>query len=309
MKSLTIIFIMMMPLLALSQYTNKATGDWGTGTNWAGDISPPLTSGKKLNDDVTIIQSTTITHSGDLEVQAGTTLSVDGELIITGNITFKNGAIVVVSSTGILNILSSGGNANNSTNITIDGQLLISDDFTAGNGSTILGNGGVTIGGTTSGSGTIFGENTGCTDCSFGATLSINLISFKSEEYNNLNHLTWIVASQVNNNYYTIYKSYDNYNWVDIAQIAGEGTTNRIIEYRWCDEKNIYGTLYYKLRQTDYDGNYEEFPSISHTNRAPNTNREIINKINLLGTEVKDEYRGFSINIYRDGGYKKTYRR
>lgn len=306
MKNLIIIF-MMVPLSVLSQYTSKLTGDWSTGTSWDGGISPPLTSGKKLNDDVQVVQSTTITHNGNLEVQAGSTLRVDGELIITGNITFKNGSIVIVSSTGKLNILSSGGNANNSTNITIDGQLFINDDFTAGNGSTIVGNGGVTIGGTSSGSGTIFGSNTGCSDCSFGTTLSINLMSFKSEVCNNLIYLKWVVTSQVNNNYYTIYKSYDNYNWVDVAHIDGQGTTNRIMEYKWFDENIFYGTLYYKLRQTDYDGNYEEFQSISCTAIDPNINREIIYKINLLGTEVNNQFRGFCIKMYHDGGYEKTY--
>ncbi len=297
------------PKGVLPQNTTKPPGDWDTGTNWVGDISPPLTSGRKLNHDVTIIQSTKITHHGNLEVSAGTTLSVDGELIITGNITFKNGAIVVVSSTGILNILSSGGNANNSTNITIDGQLLISDDFTAGNGSTIVGNGGVTIGGTTSGSGTIFGENTGCTGCSFGVTLPINLISFITEEYNNLIHLKWVGVSQDKKNYYTKNKSYDNYNWIDVAHIAGEGTTNRITEYSWCDDNIFNGTFYYKLRQTDYDGNYEEFPSIYITILNPDTPIKIINSVNLVGAHVNSLYEGYVINIYSNGDVKKTYRR
>lgn len=296
-------------MMLVSQYTSSLTGGWTTGSNWIGGVNPPLTGGNKLGDDVTVATSTTITLSNSLEVQSGTTLTIDGELIITGNITFKNGSTILVNPGGVLHIQSSGANANNSTDVTINGQLTIDDDFEAGTGSTIEGVGEVIISGTSSGDGTIFGDVTGCSGCSFngGSTLPITLVYFNAEEYNNSIYLTWVVASQVNNNYYTIYKSYDGYEWENPVYIAGHGTTNIMTKYEWYDTHIEYGVVYYKIRQTDYNEEYEEFPPIAVTILDPNRRREIIHTINLSGAEVDSQVKGFIINIYNDGSTEKRF--
>lgn len=296
-------------MMLVSQYTSSLTGGWTTGSNWIGGVNPPLTGGNKLGDDVTVATSTTITLSNSLEVQSGATLTIDGELIITGNITFKNGSTILVNPGGVLHIQSSGANANNSTDVTINGQLTIDDDFEAGTGSTIEGVGEVIISGTSSGDGTIFGDVTGCSGCSFngGGTLPITLVYFNAEEYNNSIYLTWVVASQVNNNYYTIYKSYDGYEWENPVYIAGHGTTNIMTKYEWYDTHIEYGVVYYKIRQTDYNEEYEEFPPIAVTILDPNRRREIIHTINLSGAEVDSQVKGFIINIYNDGSTEKRF--
>lgn len=306
MKKLLLLFLMI-PIMMSSQYLSSATGAWTSGGNWIGGVDPPLTGGTKLGNDVTIASSTTITLSNSLEVQSGTTLTIEGELIITGNITFKNGCTVLVASGGILHIQSSGSNANNSTDVTINGQLIIDDDFEAGAGSTIEGNGEVIITGTSSGDGTIFGDVTGCSGCSFngGSSLPITLISFEAEEDNNSICLTWTVASQVNNNYFTIYESKDGYEWEDLVDIAGHGTTNIMMSYEWYDNYIEYGIVYYKLRQTDYNAEYEEFQPIVVTILDPNRRREVMHTINIAGAEVDSQVKGFIINIYNDGSIEK----
>ena len=309
MKKL-ILFMFIIPLMVTSQYTSDVTGDWSTGTNWVGDVTPPLTGGSKLSDDVTIASPNVITLSGSLEVQSGAILTIDGELIITGNITFKNGCTILVNPGGVLHIQSSGANANNSTDVTVNGQMIIDDDFEAGTGSTIEGVGEVIISGTSSGDGTIFGDATGCSGCSFsgGGSLPITLVYFDAEEYNNTICLTWVVASQVNNNYFTIYKSYDGYEWEDVVDVEGHGTTNIMTKYEWYDNHIAYGTVYYKLRQTDFNGEFEEFLPIAVTIVDPNRDVKIINTINLIGVEVKNNYKGFIINIYNNGKIEKLYK-
>ena len=309
MKKL-ILFMFIIPLMVTSQYTSDVTGDWSTGTNWVGDVTPPLTGGSKLSDDVTIASPNVITLSGSLEVQSGAILTIDGELIITGNITFKNGCTILVNPGGVLHIQSSGANANNSTDVTVNGQMIIDDDFEAGTGSTIEGVGEVIISGTSSGDGTIFGDATGCSGCSFsgGGSLPITLVYFDAEEYNNTICLTWVVASQVNNNYFTIYKSYDGYEWEDVVDVEGHGTTNIMTKYEWYDNHIEYGTVYYKLRQTDFNGEFEEFLPIAVTIVDPNRDVKIINTINLIGVEVKNNYKGFIINIYNNGKIEKLYK-
>ena len=289
----------MIPILASSQYISKNTGNWTDGPTWLLGISPPLTGGSKLSDDVTISEPTQVILGNSLEVQSGSILIVEGLLTVAGNITFKNGSSILVTHTGILHILSSGTNANNSTDVTINGQMIVDGDFEAGAGSTIEGDGTVDVGGTTSGTGTIFGLGTGCTGCSFGGgALPIDLISFEATEYNNTINIRWVVASQVNNDFYTIQKSYDAYNWLPVVEIEGAGTTNTVMEYEWVDENIVYGVVYYMLRQTDYDANYEDFAPIAVTILDPDRHREVIHTINLSGVEVDNKVNGFIINIY-----------
>ncbi len=308
MKKLLLI-LLLTPILISSQYVSKNSGDWTNVSNWLSGISPPLTGGSKLSDDVTISEPTQITLNNNLELQSGAMLIVEGTLIITGNITFKNGSALLVQVGGILHILTGGTNSNNSTNVIIEGEMIVDGDFEAGAGSTITGGGLVTVGGTSSGSGTIFGLGTGCSGCSFsgGSSLPIELISFEAEEYNNSIHIMWVVASQINNDFYTIYKSNDAYNWDSFIEIPGSGNSNSIMEYECYDENIVYGTVYYKLRQTDYDAVYEEFPPISVTILDPDRNVILIRKINLLGCEVDDYYNGLIFKIYNNGKVIKDY--
>ena len=142
---------------------------------------------------------------------------------------------------------------------------------------------------------------------SSGGSLPITLIHFGAEEDNLIVHLNWVVASQINNNYFTIYKSKDGYEWEDIVDIGGHGTTNTTMNYKWYDNYVEYGVVYYKLRQTDYDGEYEEFLPIAVTIQDPNNRKEIISTINVTGQEINPQTKGLIINIYSDGSAEKKY--
>jgi len=306
MNKILLLLLLICPTIILSQYTSQNDGDWTVGSTWVGGSYPVLVSGIKLSNDVTISQLTEVTLNGSLEVQSGVNLLIEGTLIITGNITFKNGCSIVVESGGVLHILSSGTNSNNSTDVTINGTLIIDNDFEAGSGSEINGSGVVDIGGSSSGSGTIFGINTGCNDCVFVSTLPIELINFEAEELYNCINLKWSTASQINNDYFAIHKSYDGYYWHEIGRVFGEGNVHTIVEYEWLDTEIDYGLVYYKLSQTDYDGYYEEFKPISVM--VVNKENKIIETINFLGSKVNDSFNGFVINIYDDGSFEKIYK-
>ncbi|MDA3882402.1 MAG: T9SS type A sorting domain-containing protein [Bacteroidales bacterium] len=73
----------------------------------------------------------------------------------------------------------------------------------------------------------------------------------------------WSTASETNNDYFTLYRSNDGINWIDIARITGAGNTNAVMQYKFVDKKPSLHDTYYKLKQTDYDGKSEEFKIIS----------------------------------------------
>ncbi len=68
--------------------------------------------------------------------------------------------------------------------------------------------------------------------------------------------LTWLVASEQNNKYFTLERSTNASSFEPIAQIEGRGTTSYHSSYQFQDVKPLPNVSYYRLRQTDTDGKY-----------------------------------------------------
>jgi len=69
--------------------------------------------------------------------------------------------------------------------------------------------------------------------------------------------LTWSTHSESNNNYFTIERSTDAVNFEDVATVNGNGNSSTLINYNWIDDNPINGTAYYRLKQIDFNGEYE----------------------------------------------------
>lgn len=93
--------------------------------------------------------------------------------------------------------------------------------------------------------------------------LPIVLISFEAETDDSEVELTWSSASEINNEYYTIFRSTDGQNWEEIGTVNGAGNSSSILDYTFTDFNANSTKLYYKLRQTDFDGKFEEFDILS----------------------------------------------
>ena len=96
-----------------------------------------------------------------------------------------------------------------------------------------------------------------------GGPLPIDLVSFGANEIDDNVQISWTVASQVNNDFYTIHRSTDCENWEEVSKLSGAGNSNQLMEYILFDDEPYYGTSYYRLMQTDYDGVFEIFPPVS----------------------------------------------
>ena len=98
-----------------------------------------------------------------------------------------------------------------------------------------------------------------------GVPLPITLISFEAKKVNSGVQLDWTTASELNNDHYTLYRTTDGINWKEIGRQKGAGTSSEEKRYQVIDYTPFDGAdnVYYKLRQTDYDGKYEEFELIS----------------------------------------------
>lgn len=130
--------------------------------------------------------------------------------------------------------------------------------------------------------------------------LPIHLISFTGIKKIRYNELKWVVGSEYNNNYYTLERSIDGVNFIEIKTVNGQGTINYTMSYQSTDDSYTRTINYYRLKQTDFDGKYEYFDIITIDNREE-TDYKLIKVTNLLGQEVNDETTGVLIYTYDNG--------
>lgn len=91
-------------------------------------------------------------------------------------------------------------------------------------------------------------------------TLPIELISFGGSVAGNSVELRWVTASETNNDYFTVYRAQNLEDWEEVGTVEGAGESASSLWYSLTDESPHQGVNYYKLRQTDTDGFFEEFP-------------------------------------------------
>ncbi|UPT65626.1 MAG: T9SS type A sorting domain-containing protein [Sphingobacteriales bacterium JAD_PAG50586_3] len=87
--------------------------------------------------------------------------------------------------------------------------------------------------------------------------LPITLLSFTAVPDGNRVKLDWVTASEENNDFFTIEKSKNGVDFVEVLQKAGAGNSNTNIAYNDFDNDPYAGTSYYRLKQTDYNGQFK----------------------------------------------------
>ena len=109
-------------------------------------------------------------------------------------------------------------------------------------------------------------------------TLPVELITFNGKRVNEKAELNWVTASEVNNDYFIVERSSNNKTFTAIGEkVKGAGNSNTVNQYQVYDNdaiafatQNAIQTIYYRLRQVDFDGtiNYSKVISISATEDA-----------------------------------------
>ncbi len=71
-------------------------------------------------------------------------------------------------------------------------------------------------------------------------------------------NLVWSTASETNNDYFTIERSFNAKDFEEITQLKGSGNSSKINQYRYFDALplELNKDVYYRIKQTDYDGKY-----------------------------------------------------
>lgn len=116
------------------------------------------------------------------------------------------------------------------------------------------------------------------------ASLPVELLFFDAnldDESNIL--LNWETISELNNDFFTIESSTDAKNWNSIGEVDGVGNSSTSINYSFVDRKPNRDISYYRLKQTDFDGESSysaivviELEKIDHLSIYPNPSETTI---------------------------------
>lgn len=94
--------------------------------------------------------------------------------------------------------------------------------------------------------------------------LPVDMCSFTGNLYNNRSvTLNWVTCSEYNNKGFDVERRVYNTeqsgygNWQKIGFVTGKGTTNEQQFYQYKDVKLVTGKYQYRLKQIDYNGNFE----------------------------------------------------
>ena len=85
----------------------------------------------------------------------------------------------------------------------------------------------------------------------------VTLASFNFNVSSNNVNLKWITSTEINNKGFDVERKILNGNYEKIGYISGNGTTNNPITYSFADKNLNAGKFQYRLKQIDYNGNYE----------------------------------------------------
>lgn len=88
----------------------------------------------------------------------------------------------------------------------------------------------------------------------YAIVMPIELVYFEAYHYGGEVYFKWQTASELNNDYFTIECSADAVDFEQLATVQGSGTTDYTVDYDYNYRSNFVGTMYYRLKQTDYDG-------------------------------------------------------
>ena len=102
----------------------------------------------------------------------------------------------------------------------------------------------------------------------FGVTtiLPVQLIKFAAVLNSNLTvDLSWTTAQEVNSNYFSVQRSTDGTNFLEIGEVKAKGFSSIAANYAFTDPSILNGVAYYRLKIVDLDGkfNYSKVLTVS----------------------------------------------
>lgn len=93
--------------------------------------------------------------------------------------------------------------------------------------------------------------------------LPIELLYFNAVLNGDEVDLSWVTKTEIDNDYFTIERSLNGEEWQAIYEVDGAGNSSNEIEYYEVDRDPFFGKSYYRLKQTDFNGEFSYSPIVS----------------------------------------------
>ncbi|MBI4946168.1 MAG: T9SS type A sorting domain-containing protein [Bacteroidetes bacterium] len=138
--------------------------------------------------------------------------------------------------------------------------------------------------------------------------LGVEWMSFTASCNEGKAKLNWSTASETNNDYFAIERSADGVNYETIGTVKGAGNSSMTTDYTFTDADPVDGISYYRIRQTDYNGNSTVSKIVSYNKNvcgvsvypnpfdktlyvsSPTTVNALFRIVNVLGQEVYSQH-------------------
>lgn len=118
--------------------------------------------------------------------------------------------------------------------------------------------------------------------------LPISLESFSGKVERGAAYLQWTTVSELNNDFFTLERSSNGKNFLPVGDnVKGAGTTQVRQHYDVVDPFVPYGKIYYRLKQTDFDGQYTYSSVIMLENKPKELKLEAVPNPLAQGKELK----------------------
>lgn len=135
--------------------------------------------------------------------------------------------------------------------------------------------------------------------------LPIKIRSFNANKTENSSFLKLVTASETNNDYFTIERSGDGRSFEAIGEIKGAGNSAEEKHYEFTDENPLPGINYYRIKQTDFDGqySYSEIKSVQHTGHS----KIVISPLHTDGRlHIHTDMQGYDVAVFSSAGQEVT---
>ena len=94
----------------------------------------------------------------------------------------------------------------------------------------------------------------------------VELVSFSAEVFNSNVTLSWITATEINNYGFEIERrNAESINWMNVGFVSGNGNSTEIKYYNYEDNSVPVGKFVYRLKQLDYNGNFQYSKEVEAT--------------------------------------------
>ncbi len=213
--------------------TSAGNGNWSDPNTWDCSCTP-------ADRDTVVVASST-----QVDVDINSPVYDNMRIEIYGTLWFKNGKKINMTANGVVQIypggLVDGGNGGSKINIGGDSKWDGND-------------------GPVSGPAYIDDSTPGFTP----GVLPVKLLYFNAEltEEGSV-EISWATAAEINNDYFTVEKSTNGIIYETVEEVEGAGNSNTELHYIVIDKNPYEGTSYYRLKQTDFDGNHEVFDIVA----------------------------------------------